>query len=89
MSRRDRALEELTKRVARSGERELGSQDYLARYEGDSGEIDSEGVSKHGLNRVLFALDVMGGEREKPAFVHLLVGVLEIFIGERFGDGGD
>ena len=89
MSRSKRVLDELADRAGRSGEGDLESRDYLSRYLDETGEIDGTEVSKHGVNRILYALDVMGGEGEKPAFVHLLVGAVEIFLAERFDDGGD
>jgi len=89
MSKSERVVEELIERAGRSGERGLEHRDYLSRYTGESDDIDDVEVAKHGLNRILYALDVMGGEGEKPASVHLLTGVVEIFIAWSAEDGGD
>jgi len=89
MSKSKRALNELAERAGRSGEGDLEDRDYLSRYTGEDDDVDTREVGEHGINRVFYALDVMGGEGEKPAFVHLLIGVVEIFIARSVDDGGD
>lgn len=89
MSKRERALSELAERAGRSGEGDLEDRDYLSRYKGEDNDVDTREVGEHGINRIFYALDVMGGESEKPAFVHLLTGVVEIFIARSADDGGD
>jgi len=78
----------LSSRASEVGDEGLEDRDYLARYSDEDGHIAPEMVSRYGVNRVLYALDVMGGEGDKPAFIHLVTGAVEILIGERF-DGGD
>lgn len=89
MDLRKRALKQLVEGATRSSERKLRNQDYLKRYRDENGRIGSDGLADHGFNRVLFALDVMGGEGGKSASLHLLTGVAEILIGSYYADGGD
>jgi hypothetical protein len=73
---------ELWERLNQSPNGDLTDRDYLARYENEDGEIDPDEVGLHGVNRLFFALDGLGGEGEKPVYVHLLISVVEIYLAE-------
>lgn len=78
----DSSLSELTERLKDSSSSSLGDSDYLSRYETDSGDLDTDEIGIHGMNRLLFAVDAISGEDEKPIYAHFIAGIAEIVISE-------
>jgi hypothetical protein len=77
---RSEAIEKLVERLRVKPSGSLKNRDYLSRYSTD-GEIDPEKMAETGLNRVLFALDAVGGEEGKPVWAHLAAGGAELLLG--------
>lgn len=80
---------ELWERLQQRPKGDLADRDYLSRYENEDGVPDTDELARHGLNRIFFALDGIGGENEKPVWVHLVTGMIETYIAEASEDGGD
>lgn len=81
---------DLWQRLQEAPEGELSERDYLDRYKGEDGEDeDPEMMAQTGLNRILYSLDSLGGGGEKPIYVHLATGIVEIYLAFRLEDGGD
>lgn len=82
----DSSLSQLSERLEDSASSSLGESDYLSRYETDSGDLDTDEIGLHGMNRLLFALDAISGEDEKPIYAHFIAGIAEIVLSEVFDE---
>lgn len=82
----DDSVSELTERLKDSSSLSLDESDYLSRYQTESGELDTEEMGLHGLNRILFTLDSIAGEDEKPLYAHFIAGISEIVLSEVLGE---
>mgnify|MGYP006928072143 CR=1 FL=1 len=82
----DSSLSELTERLKESSSSSLGDSDYLSRYETDSGDLDTDEIGIHGMNRLLFAVDAISGGDEQPIYAHFIAGIAEIVLSEVFDD---
>jgi hypothetical protein len=82
---------ELVNRLTEPGEFSE-ERDYIGRYTSRDGDgekrIDPDSISETGINRILFSMDELASSDEdgKPVYVHVLTGIVELFLGEKLDD---
>lgn len=76
---RSEAIQKVVEQLRAEPSGSLENRDYLSRYTTE-GEVDPEKLAETGLNRVLFALDAVGGEKGKPVWAHLAAGGAELLL---------